>query len=147
MFAQFFFWKKRAVQLEVKKVKRIIIWNGGSSYLHMLAWEPINSTKWLTVWALASCFIHKLSLNLVFASTHKIASALKAGAAVAAICVALVVSWVGESAQGSPSCAMHRYISECPSKCNDTALSSCEGANCQGHISIQVLAQLFWGLQ
>ena len=55
------------------------------------------------------------------------ASALK-GAVVAVICVALVVSWVGEPAQGSPSCAMHRCISECPSRCHEKAASSCEGA-------------------
>jgi hypothetical protein len=55
------------------------------------------------------------------------ASALK-GALVAAICVALVVSWVGEPAQGSPSCALHRCIAECPSKCDKQAASSCAGA-------------------
>ncbi|CAD6268098.1 unnamed protein product [Miscanthus lutarioriparius] len=55
------------------------------------------------------------------------ASALK-GAVVAAICVALVVSWVGEPAQGSPSCDIHRCIYKCPSKCNKKAASSCESA-------------------
>ncbi|KXG23172.1 hypothetical protein SORBI_3008G065100 [Sorghum bicolor] len=58
------------------------------------------------------------------------ASALKGGDAVAAaaICVALIVCWVGKpAAQGSPTCGVHRCISECPSKCNSTALSSCEG--------------------
>ncbi|KAG0520385.1 hypothetical protein BDA96_08G069500 [Sorghum bicolor] len=56
------------------------------------------------------------------------ASALK-GAVVAAICVALLASWVGEPAQaGSPSCAFHHCISECPSRCNEKAARSCESA-------------------
>ncbi|CAD6270311.1 unnamed protein product [Miscanthus lutarioriparius] len=52
------------------------------------------------------------------------ASALK-GAVAAAICVALVMCWVGKPAEGAPSCAIRRCISECPSKCNKKAASSC----------------------
>jgi hypothetical protein len=54
------------------------------------------------------------------------ASALK-GAVAAAICVALVVCWVGKPAEGAPTCGIHRCISECPSKCKKKAESTCEG--------------------
>ena len=82
--------------------------------------------------SLLVCFIKKLSLKLVVhPHINQImafrASALK-GAVAAAICVALVMCWVGKPAEGAPSCAIRRCISECPSKCDKEAASSCEGA-------------------
>jgi hypothetical protein len=66
------------------------------------------------------------------------------GTVVAAIFVAVALV-VGQPAEGSRTCGIHRCISECPSKCNKKAATSCGGAGGADEREVQV--QLWHGLQ